>query len=248
MKQTIFAEMVKKPGRTKKWLYFPLSVLFHGLIIAVAIAIPLLSTADSMPQLVVATVTLVPPSPPIVPLNRGGGGGRQRTEKKDDQAQAKPKAVNTGRLVAQLEIPEDIEEESIEAFAGGFGNGPYIDGAPEGDPNGVPGGRDFLLPDDFNNQTAIHVTTIQQPRLLKKIEPIYPRAALLAHIQGVVVIEAVTNISGNVVKTNVLAGHPLLKQAAIQAVMQWIYEPYIFNGIPKPVIFTVRVNFKLQNY
>jgi len=244
MNQTIFNDLVEKPKNRKKWLFFPLSVLFHALIIAVAVAIPLLSTIDSMPEVVYTTVKLAPPLPPKVMVNKGGGGGRkQKTVKK---AEKQKKIIHRDFKLRIPEIPDEIIEEDLDNFAAEFGDGPYIPGAPAGDPNGVPGAPDIFMPNDLNSQDVIPITNVQKPRLLKKIEPLYPRPALLARVQGTVVIEAVTDISGKVVKTDVISGHPLLKQAAVQAVMQWIYEPYIFNGIPKPVVFTVNVTFRLQ--
>jgi len=66
-----------------------------------------------------------------------------------------------------------------------------------------------------------------------------------AHIEGSVNIEAVTDIFGKVIKARVVSGHPLLVAAAVQAVKQWVYEPYIINGVPRPVVFTASVSFRL---
>ena len=44
----------------------------------------------------------------------------------------------------------------------------------------------------------------------------------------------------------VLRGRPLLDQAAIEAVRQWVYTPTLLNGVPVPVMMTVTVNFKLS--
>ncbi len=96
-------------------------------------------------------------------------------------------------------------------------------------------------------QQAIRVTSVQRPKLIKQVKPTYPQVALTARIQGVVVVEAMTDIYGRVKQARIITGHPLLNDSALTAVRQWIYEPYIINGIPKPVIFTVTVTFSLQN-
>jgi TonB family protein len=70
---------------------------------------------------------------------------------------------------------------------------------------------------------------------------------LKAHIQGNVVINATTDIYGRVIQAQVINGHPLLRQAALTAIRQWVYEPYILNGVPRPVRFTVVVKFNLNN-
>ena len=98
-----------------------------------------------------------------------------------------------------------------------------------------------------NTQQAIRIASVQKPRKIKEVKPIYPQVALTARIQGVVIIEAMTDIYGRVRQARVISGHPLLNESALSAIRQWVYEPYILNGIPKPVIFTATVTFTLQN-
>jgi protein TonB len=85
---------------------------------------------------------------------------------------------------------------------------------------------------------------IKPPRLLKQVEPIYPEIARQARVEGIVIIEAQTDIYGRVNGVKVLRSIPLLDQAAIDAVRQWVYEPMIINGRPRGVVFTVTVTFK----
>jgi hypothetical protein len=247
MSEKMFEQLVEKPKSTKKWVFFPVSLLVHGLVIATFIAYPLLSTIEQLPKVKVITVSLAAPTLPTVPIGRKGGGGRKKPRKNVEQQQTQPTPIPTGRIVVPVSIPEEIIEESLEDFGIGDGFGPGIEGAPEGDPNGIPGAPTFLLGDGpGQNQAATRISSVQKPRLIRKVEPIYPKAALLSHTQGRVIIEAVTDIYGRVIKTTVISGHPLLKPAAVEAVRQWIYEPYIIDGIPKPVIFIVNVNFTLQ--
>jgi protein TonB len=65
-------------------------------------------------------------------------------------------------------------------------------------------------------------------------------------VEGVVIIEAQTDMYGRVRDVKVLRSIPLLDQAAIDAVRQWVYEPMIINGRPRGVIFTVTVRFTLK--
>jgi len=44
----------------------------------------------------------------------------------------------------------------------------------------------------------------------------------------------------------IISGDPFLNDAAVKAIRQWIYEPYIINGIPQAVKFTVKINFRLN--
>ena len=63
---------------------------------------------------------------------------------------------------------------------------------------------------------------------------------------GVVILECTISPQGKVSDVKVLRGIPLLDQAAIDAVKQWVYTPTLLNGVPVPVIMTVTVNFKLS--
>ena len=71
---------------------------------------------------------------------------------------------------------------------------------------------------------------IKNPRLIRKVDPKYPEEALKVKVEGKVMIEATTSVDGDVVKAKVLQGHPLLRQAALEAIKQWKYEPYIVDG------------------
>jgi TonB family protein len=87
----------------------------------------------------------------------------------------------------------------------------------------------------------------QKPKLIKKIDPTYPQAALEHKLEGVVVLEVKINELGKVTDMrDVSSTSPTLKQAAIEAVRQWEYEPYIVDGKAKPVVFTVTVTFALK--
>jgi TonB family protein len=90
-----------------------------------------------------------------------------------------------------------------------------------------------------------NIKDIKNPRLIHKAEPKYPEAAVKAKVEGKVVIEATTNPEGEVVEAKVLQGHPLLRQAAVEAIKQWKYEPFILAGKKTPVQFTVIVSFSL---
>ena len=94
---------------------------------------------------------------------------------------------------------------------------------------------------------AVKVTdAIPPPKLIKKVEPVYPEAARKAGVQGVVILEARTDVEGRVKNVRVLRSVPLLDQAAIDAVRQWVYEPLIIEGQRKEAIFTTTVRFNLN--
>jgi TonB family protein len=86
---------------------------------------------------------------------------------------------------------------------------------------------------------------LEEPRLITGASPDYPKVAKLAGIEGNVILEASTDLEGNVVDLNVIKGQPLLRKAAMNAVKQWKYEPYRVKGKARPAAFTVTVYFRL---
>jgi protein TonB len=87
---------------------------------------------------------------------------------------------------------------------------------------------------------------VNPPVKIKDVRPAYPAIAQAAGVQGVVIIQAVIDPSGQVVDTKVLRSHPLLEAAALDAVRQWEYSPTLLNGQPISVVMTVTVNFALR--
>jgi TonB family protein len=86
---------------------------------------------------------------------------------------------------------------------------------------------------------------VRPPRLVTRVEAVYPPAAKAANIQGAVILEIVIGTDGTVKEGRVLRSIPLLDQAALAAVVQWKYEPTLLNGAPAEVIATVTIDFTL---
>jgi len=99
--------------------------------------------------------------------------------------------------------------------------------------------------EEFEKGAVKTTGSITPPKCIKKIEPIYPLEARKNRVSGVVVLSVRTDIRGRVSKVMVLRSIPKLDKAAVDAVKQWIYEPFILDGKPSPVVFTIRVTFKL---
>jgi len=81
--------------------------------------------------------------------------------------------------------------------------------------------------------------------LLRSADPPYPEAARAARIQGDVQLQATIDKQGHVGQLRVVSGHPLLVQAAMDAVRQWIYKPYTLNGEPVDVETVITVRFHM---
>jgi protein TonB len=81
--------------------------------------------------------------------------------------------------------------------------------------------------------------------LIASPKPPYPPLARQARIQGTVKLEAVISKEGTIENLTVVSGHPLLIQAALDAVKQWRYRPTMLNGVAVEVVTTIDVNFTL---
>jgi TonB family protein len=88
-------------------------------------------------------------------------------------------------------------------------------------------------------------TGVEQRLLVTKVNPTYPPDARDQRIQGVVLLQATIDKEGNVASLQLISGHPLLAPAAIEAVKQWKYRPYLLNGNPVEVNTQIQVNFTL---
>lgn len=75
--------------------------------------------------------------------------------------------------------------------------------------------------------------------------PTYPSLARAARIEGTVVLQAIISKQGTIENLKVVSGHPMLVQAAIDAVREWRYRPYILNNEPVEVETQITVNFSL---
>jgi protein TonB len=87
---------------------------------------------------------------------------------------------------------------------------------------------------------------MMEGNLINRVQPLYPPLAKQARIQGQVVLRAVISRSGAIENLQVLSGHPMLVQAAMDAVKQWRYRPYSLNGEAVEVETRVTVNFVLS--
>ena len=86
---------------------------------------------------------------------------------------------------------------------------------------------------------------VASANLVKKVQPTYPILARQTGIQGVVRLHAIIGKDGSVMQLEVISGHPLLVNAALEAVRQWVYQPMLVEGKPTEVDTTIDVLFQL---
>jgi protein TonB len=95
---------------------------------------------------------------------------------------------------------------------------------------------------------TLHISQgVSRGLLIKKVQPVYPRNALTMHMEGAVELTATVSKTGAITAVKVVSGEQLLSKAAVDAVKQWKYKPYLLNGEPVEIQTQVTINFKLPN-
>jgi len=89
---------------------------------------------------------------------------------------------------------------------------------------------------------------IMASNITGKVAPAYPDDARAGKIQGTVVLHAIIEKDGKISNLTVVSGPKELQMAALDAVRQWTYKPYLLNGNPTQVDTTISVNFHINGY
>jgi protein TonB len=245
MEKRLFEDLIdsdRVAHRTQQSKTVPISLLIHLIAAALVVVVPILA-ADQLPApasavrafFVEPMAAPAPPPPPPPPAPRPVNAPK---------VVPRP-VVDDTRFVAPVEVPQEIKpEEGLDLGVEGGMPGGVEGGVPGGVVGGVVGGLPDAPPPP---QQAVRVGgQIKEPKKLKNVAPVYPDIAKQARVQGVVILECTISPQGKVVDVKVLRSLPLLDEAAIAAVKQWVYTPTLLNGVPVPVIMTVTVNFKLS--
>lgn len=240
----MFEQSILAEHPTNKTVSFAVSLSVQTLIVAVAILIPLIFTNQlQLVQLnTPLTMTLTPP-----PAPRPVVAVAQR-------------ATSTAPAISQriFPIPTSIRPITVD--------GPAVIDPPTGVVGSVPGGIPTGI-GSINNLLShpppppprveaekpqipnkpIRVSSgVQEAMLLRRVVPVYPVLARQARISGTVQLMSVIAKDGTVQKLQVVSGHPLLVQAALDAVRQWVYRPTLLSGQPVEVICPIAVTFTLN--
>jgi len=225
------------------------SLGIHVLIVTVVVVVPLLFTQAIDLHNFAVTYLALPrppaaapaPAPPVV------------------QRVSRPvHGIAPSKLTAPITIPRKIEfvrDEGLPDVAAGG----VIGGVPGGESGGILGG---IIGGTGSGPAAPTVVTkpekqallllrvggdVKPPRQIVRIDPKYPLIAKRAHIEGMVVIDAVIDEHGNVVQAHVVNGPGLLIESALAAVLQWKYEPTYLNGVTVSIAMNVQVMYSLRS-
>jgi protein TonB len=166
--------------------------------------------------------------------------------------------INIPRIAAM------IEDEPQESAGGGPGvQGGVIGGVRDGVQTGLIGNIlaqtariEVVRPPEVVEREPVkpppvpvkppRITQLRMATPILKVEPVYPALARQARVSGVVELLGVLGTDGRIHELRVLRGHPLLINAALEAVRQWVFAPTVLNGQAVEVAAPITVNFILN--
>ena len=230
--------------KTKRGRTSAVAFLLEVMIIGVMVLIPLIFT-EALPKGQMMFLLVAPPPPPPPPPPAAAPVHVVKQIQSD---------IINGELRTPTKIPKKVlenlkEDEAPPQMA--------VTGVVGGVPGGVPGGSMGGVIGSVLSSTPVAVPKIATPTrvrvssgvstglLIRKVPPTYPPLARQARIQGVVILQAQISKEGNIQNLQLISGHPMLAPAAIEAVKQWKYKPYLLSGEPVEVDTQVQVNFTL---
>jgi protein TonB len=225
-------------GRARRRSLIPLSIALHAGAIATLLLVPLVADKELMRAPLRAATRYVsavptPPAPPGPPPPKGD-------------------ASPATRPLAPVHAADAIEpEKPVQPYSVTDPGGVPTIGAP-GSSSGVDFGglgtpSAVVLPPAPPPREPLRIGgVIREPKKIVDVAPVYPPLAIAAQKEGVVIMEAMIDERGNVVRVRVLRSEPLLDAAAITAVERWRYTPTLLNNQPVPVLMTVTVRFRLR--
>jgi periplasmic protein TonB len=234
--------LLESTGRIKTrtaWTTFG-SFIIQMIIIGILVLIPLIYT-EALPKASLTTFLVAPPPPPPPPPPPAAAPTVVKKIQTD---------IIDGALRTPTKIPDKIVkvvEEEAPAPQSSFGVVGAV-GVPGGTPGGVLGGV-LSAANSAPPKVAVQKVRVSQGVLqgnaISQPKPLYPPIAKSARISGSVVLAATISKNGNIENLRLVNGHPMLVPAAMDAVKQWRYKPYMLNGEPVEVETQITVNFTI---
>ena len=221
-----------------------LSVFIEAFILGVMVLIPLIYT-EGLPKQQLMTFLVAPPPPPPPPPPPAATPVKVvkvETEVVNGQLRTPTKIPEKVKMIKEDEAPPPVT--SVGGVVGGVPGG--VAGGTMGGVIGGIIGSTAVVPKLAPPKTVRVSSGVAAGLLVRQVVPVYPPMAKTARVQGTVVLHAIISKTGSIENLQVVSGHPMLQQAAIDAVRQWKYKPYYLNNEPVEVDTTINVNFELQ--
>jgi periplasmic protein TonB len=219
------------------------SFALQGFLLSVLLLLPLLYT-QALPHLHLMETGILSPPPGPPPATAQARRANPSPSNLIGHILMMPSRIpNAIATLHEDEVLPTPELGDGSLVAGGTGpagaRNPVLDGLGNG-PGVIP------PPPRAPSAPSPPVSHMMEGNLLLRVQPVYPPLAREARIQGSVVLQAVIDRDGKIKNLQVLSGHPMLVQAAVDAVRRWRYRPYVLNEQPIEVETQITVKFTLE--
>ena len=232
--------------KTRKPITVVVSVIAHVVSVAVLVLIPLLQTQALTIQAIDASLFLPRVEKPQAVAVFSAQPQAQRHTQTDSSIPIFTTPQRIPDKIAYVDEPPKSDSGFLIVNGGGSRAAVLRDQPIEVNPPVEPPSPPPPAPSIVNAPPYRRGGIVQAANLIYEVKPVYPQIARITRTQGAVVLEAIINKEGTIESLRVVSGHPLLTQAALDAVKQWRYRPTMLNGDPVDVITTVTVTFTLQ--
>ena len=205
--------------------------------------LPLLSIQGLPPLQLMAALVAPAPPPGSAPVARSSSHGTAMSNMVGHSLMMPSRIPREIANLYETETPPPLEFAGVHGVPGGTGSEGTRNSVLQGLGAGI-NAMPILSPPATVRQ--IRVSHMMEGNLIHRLQPVYPPLARQARIQGTVVLRAIISREGRIENLQVLSGHPILVPAAIEAVRQWRYKPYVLNDQPVEVETQITVNFSLS--
>ena len=218
------------------------ALAFQTLVLVTLVVAPLYRTLPLPKRERVTMLYLQPPA--------AAGGNATKFQAPKLASTSSPKST---AMTAPVHETQETPPAPVSTLGG------VVGGIPGGMVGGIPGG---VLSEAVNSAPKVPIiaksleptpvkrirvaSRVVEANLIHDVPPQYPPEAGRARLVGAVVLMAVIGQDGSVKDVRVESGLPILAQAAIDAVKQWRYKPYLIDGEPVEVASRITINFTLS--
>jgi len=213
------------------------SFAFQAMALSLLLLVPLF-VVQGPPRLFFSDEILAPPPAPAPPAPRQHAAAATSTNMSGEHVLQPPTIPDTVAVIRETPVAAAPDSGDLSAI-GGTGNS-----------------RRGIA--DSTNDMAVGAPARPAPparpprishwaegNLVYRVQPVYPPIARQAGVQGTVLLRALISKTGTIEQLSMQSGHPMLARAAIEAVRQWRYRPYLLNDEPIEIETEITVNFTL---
>jgi len=232
--------MFEQPETARKPYSMVLSLILQIMVLGALCLVPFVFP-QILPNVQLKSLVLAAPPKPPVAIKAIASTSRASA------APVRSFVLIRGPLIVKpvtAGAPADVAAPDVEEGAGMPGGVPY--GIGDALPQALPAPPPVSKPKPETPKAIRVGGAVSSANLIRMVQPAYPPIARTARVQGTVEFTATISKSGTIENLVLVHGHPLLINAAKDAVLQWRYRPTLLNGEPVEVITDIVVNFALS--